>query len=71
MGKGRLVKRALGAGLVAGAAYAVWRWYESHRSESGMEWEAQPFPYPPTPKQPEADDDRIDWPAEEGSEPGD
>jgi hypothetical protein len=36
--------------VVAGTAYAVWRWFESQRSESGMNWEAQPAPFPPQPR---------------------
>jgi hypothetical protein len=36
--------------VVAGTAYAVWRWFESQRSESGLSWEAQPAPFPPQPR---------------------
>ena len=36
--------------VVAGTAYAVWRWFESQRSESGVSWESQPVPYPPRPR---------------------
>jgi hypothetical protein len=36
--------------VVAGTAYAIWRWFESQRSESGMSWEAQPAPFPPQPR---------------------
>jgi len=36
--------------VVAGTAYAVWRWFESQRSESGLNWEAQPAPFPPQPR---------------------
>src|SRR6266540_513838 len=36
--------------LVAGVAYAAWRWFESQRSESDLSWEAQPAPYPPQPR---------------------
>jgi hypothetical protein len=37
-------------GLLVGAAYATWRWFEARRSESGMRWEPQPAPYPPQPR---------------------
>jgi hypothetical protein len=36
--------------VVAGAAYAVWRWFDAQRSDSGVSWEAQPAPYPPRPR---------------------
>ena len=36
--------------VVAGTAYAIWRWFESQRSESGLSWEAQPAPFPPQPR---------------------
>ena len=36
--------------VVAGTAYAVWRWFESQRSETGLNWEAQPAPFPPQPR---------------------
>ena len=36
--------------VVAGTAYAVWRWFESQRSDSGLSWEAQPAPFPPQPR---------------------
>jgi len=38
----------VGAGLVAGAAYAVWRAL-AERNRGGLHWEAQPFPGPPLP----------------------
>jgi hypothetical protein len=37
-------------GLLAGVAYALWRWFEAQRSESDLRWEAQPAPYPPQPR---------------------
>jgi hypothetical protein len=46
----RFLKRMFKLGLLAGAAYAVWRWFESQRSESDVSWEAQPAPYPPEPR---------------------
>jgi hypothetical protein len=45
------VKRLLGLGALAGMGYAVWRAMESRRSESPVTWDAQPFPYPPQPRQ--------------------
>ncbi len=47
---GRFLKRVFKLGLVAGVAYAAWRWFESQRSESDLTWEAQPAPYPPQPR---------------------
>jgi hypothetical protein len=46
----RFLKRMFKLGLLAGAVYAVWRWFESQRSESDLSWEAQPAPYPPQPR---------------------
>ncbi len=46
----RLVRRVFMLSVVAGTAYAVWRWFESQRSESGLSWEAQPAPFPPQPR---------------------
>jgi hypothetical protein len=40
----------VGLGLLAGIAYAAWRWWDSQRQSAINEWEPQPFPYPPTPK---------------------
>jgi hypothetical protein len=50
----RFLKRVFKLGLLAGAVYAVWRWFESQRSESDLSWEAQPAPYPPQPRTPDA-----------------
>jgi hypothetical protein len=49
-------KRLLGMGLLAGAAYAVWRAFDARSSASNVTWQPQPFPYPPVPreKDPEA-----------------
>jgi hypothetical protein len=44
------VTRVLGLGLLAGAAYAVWRAVEAQRQPTGLTWEPRPFPYPPEPK---------------------
>jgi hypothetical protein len=46
----RLVRRVFMLSVVAGTAYAVWRWFEAQRSESGLSWEAQPAPFPPQPR---------------------
>jgi hypothetical protein len=45
----RTVKRLLGAGVLAAAAYAVWRAFDARRVDSNVSWEPQPFPYPPVP----------------------
>jgi len=42
----RTWKRVLGVGVVAAAAYAVWRAWPRGQVE-GAHWEPQPFPYPP------------------------
>lgn len=48
------VKRALGLGILAGAAYALWQAFErrsvSSATPGGAAWEPQPFPFPPQPK---------------------
>jgi len=41
------VKRALGLGVLAGAAYAAWRAFEKSRPEPTLTWQPRPFPYPP------------------------
>jgi hypothetical protein len=46
----RWLKRVLKLGVLAGIGYAVWRYFEKQRSDSGVGWEAQPFPYPPQPR---------------------
>ena len=40
----------LGLGLLAGAAYAVWRAVEARQQPTGLTWEPRPFPYPPEPR---------------------
>jgi hypothetical protein len=47
---GRFLKRMFKLGLLAAAAYAVWRWFETQRSESDLRWQSQPPPYPPQPR---------------------
>ena len=41
------LKRILGIGAVAGALLALWRLIETRQRESGLEWQPQPFPFPP------------------------
>ncbi len=46
------MKRALGAGLLAGLAYALWRAWRA-RVPAGpreIEWASAPFPFPPVPR---------------------
>jgi hypothetical protein len=73
------VRRALGLTAAAGAGYALWRAYAKRRvaTGGGLEWEAQPFPYPPQPAtpasapppQPSAADQPWVVPFEDGSCP--
>jgi hypothetical protein len=46
----RWLKRFLGAGLLAGFAYAIWRVLDERSRESELTWTAQPFPSPPKPE---------------------
>lgn len=48
----RVCGRVFKAGLLAGAAYAIWRWYRSTApgDDDRGAWEPQPFPYPPVPR---------------------
>lgn len=41
------VRRLAIAGILAGIGWAAWRTYEKSRAQTGLDWEAQPFPYPP------------------------
>ena len=50
MAKHRWLRRTLGLGLLAGAAYAVWRTIDANRVEHDAGWEPQPFPFPPQPR---------------------
>jgi hypothetical protein len=45
------VKRALGAGILGGAAYAAWRAWNARMPARprGVEWSTAPFPFPPVP----------------------
>jgi hypothetical protein len=51
-GMAKSLKRAFGLGLLSAGAYAVWRAFETRRHVSSIEWESQPFPFPPAPKAP-------------------
>ena len=46
----RWLKRFLGAGVVAGIAYAIWRVLDERSRASELTWTAQPFPSPPKPE---------------------
>jgi hypothetical protein len=46
----RWLKRLLGAGVVAGIAYAIWRMLDERSRASDLTWTAQPFPSPPRPE---------------------
>ena len=46
----RWLKRFLGAGIVAGVAYAIWRVLDERSRASDLTWTAQPFPSPPRPE---------------------
>ena len=43
------LRRALGFGIVAGAAYAGWRAISSRSTPAPVGWQPQPFPFPPQP----------------------
>jgi hypothetical protein len=43
-------KRLLGAGIVAGIAYAGWRAWKARVPESDVHWDNAPFPFPPVPR---------------------
>jgi len=50
MAKHRWLRRTIGLGVVAGAAYAVWRAIEKNQMPGDSGWEPQPFPFPPQPR---------------------
>jgi hypothetical protein len=50
MAKHRWLRRTIGLGIIAGAAYAAWRAIEAQQLPSGSSWEPQPFPFPPQPR---------------------
>jgi len=64
-GMARWTKRLLGAGVVAGAAYAVWRVLDERAKASRLDWVPQPFPSPPmpVPHEPEPDPEPDPEPA--------
>jgi hypothetical protein len=45
-------KRLFRTGILAGLAYAGWRWYtaQSPPAKNGISWESAPFPFPPVPR---------------------
>ena len=45
-------KRVLGAGLLAGLAYAIWRAWRRRVPEPNRDitWDTAPFPFPPVPR---------------------
>lgn len=66
MAKHRLLRRTVGLGIVAAAAYAVWRAIEKSHASEGNGWEPQPFPFPPQPRTnddpaSERQDERQEW----------
>jgi hypothetical protein len=66
------VKRAVGLGLVAGAAYALWRaWRARVPAQKEIEWQSAPFPFPPVPRPVEQHPpaDRIRDPGDDGACP--
>jgi hypothetical protein len=46
----RWIKRLIGAGVVAGAVYALWRVLDERSRSSELKWTPQPFPSPPRPE---------------------
>ena len=46
----RWLKRFLGAGLLVGVVYAIWRVLDERSRASELTWTAQPFPSPPRPE---------------------
>lgn len=43
------VKKTLGFAAAAGLGYALWRKLQGSQEQPDLEWEPQPFPYPPRP----------------------
>ena len=48
--------RAVSVGALAAAVYAIWRAIDANRGTAGDGWEPAPFPFPPQPRSPAADD---------------
>jgi hypothetical protein len=44
------IRRMLGLGVLAGASYAIWRAIEANRTDRDLQWDPQPFPFPPQPR---------------------
>jgi hypothetical protein len=44
---GKLLRRGLILGAVAGVGYATWRAFDSRRQSTGLDWKEQGFPFPP------------------------
>ena len=61
------MRRVLGVGILAGAAYAIWRKTASRSPAPAGGWEPQPFPFPPQP----VPDATVTWvePADSGACP--
>lgn len=59
MAKHPMLRRVFGIGVLAGAAYAIWRAIEANRTpgQQDVGWEPQPFPFPPQPRTSDATDD--------------
>jgi hypothetical protein len=48
----KALKRAVGAGLLAGLGYAAWRAWRARVPPPGrdVQWDTAPFPFPPVPR---------------------
>jgi len=64
----KFLTRVLGLGALAAATYAIWRKLSRLMSSPGLNWEPQPFPYPPQPRSEPAAEPWVD-PAPGGSCP--
>ena len=49
-GMRKFLTRVFGLGALAAAASAVWRKLSDRSGAPGLNWEPQPFPYPPHPR---------------------
>ncbi len=45
----RFLRRLFHVSVLAALGFAVWRAFDKRRVDTGMTWDAQPFPYPPQP----------------------
>jgi hypothetical protein len=66
----KFLKRVLGLGMLAAAAYALWRAFERRRVGAEVGWEPRPFPYPPQPRA-EPPHDAVPAPESDGNADGD